>query len=70
MRDLGCPRESISADEVIKIEPALASIRDKIVGGDYTATDESGDVYKLTTGLAKKPKKPASTSSSIPPSRA
>ena len=54
MRDLGCPRDSISADEVIRIEPALASIRDKIVGGDYTATDESGDVYKFTTGLAKK----------------
>lgn len=54
MRDLGCPRDSIGADEVIRIEPALATIRDKIVGGDFTATDESGDVYKLTTGLAKK----------------
>ena len=54
MRDLGCPRDSISADEVIKIEPALVSIRDKIVGGDFTQTDESGDVYKFTVGLAKK----------------
>jgi D-amino-acid dehydrogenase len=54
MRELGCPRNSISADEVIRIEPALARIRDTIVGGDYTATDESGDVYKFTTGLAKK----------------
>ena len=54
MRDLGCPRNSISADEVIKIEPALARIRHKIVGGDYTATDESGDVYKFTSGLATK----------------
>lgn len=54
MRDLGCPRHSISADEVIKIEPALAGIRDKIVGGDFTETDESGDVYKFTDGLAKK----------------
>ncbi len=54
MRDLGCPRDSISAEEVVRIEPALASIRDKIVGGDYTATDESGDVYKFTTGLAAK----------------
>ncbi|RJF97983.1 D-amino acid dehydrogenase [Noviherbaspirillum saxi] len=52
MRDLGCPRDSIGADEVVRIEPALASIRDKIVGGDFTATDESGDVYKFTTGLA------------------
>lgn len=54
MRDLGCPRDSISTDEVIRIEPALARIRDKIVGGDFTANDESGDVYKFTSGLAKK----------------
>ncbi len=54
MRDLGCPRDSIGADEVVRIEPALASIRDKIVGGDFTATDESGDVYKFTSGLARK----------------
>ncbi|KIF83325.1 D-amino acid dehydrogenase [Noviherbaspirillum autotrophicum] len=54
MRELGCPRQSIGADEVVRIEPALAKIRDKIVGGDYTATDESGDIYKFTTGLAHK----------------
>jgi D-amino-acid dehydrogenase len=54
MRDLGCQRDSIGADEVVKIEPALASIRNKIVGGDFTATDESGDIYKFTTGLAQK----------------
>lgn len=54
MRELGCPRESIGADEVVKIEPALARIRDKIVGGDFTSTDESGDVYKFTSGLARK----------------
>lgn len=54
MRDLGCPRDSIGADEVVRIEPALARIRDKIVGGDFTATDESGDVYKFTSGLARK----------------
>ena len=54
MRDLGCSRNSISADEVVKIEPALAGIRDKIVGGDFTQTDESGDVYKFTVGLANK----------------
>lgn len=54
MRELGCPRNTITTDEVIRIEPSLASIRDKIVGGDFTATDESGDVYKFTTGLAAK----------------
>ncbi len=54
MRELGCPRQTIAADDVVRIEPALASIRHKIVGGDYTATDESGDVHKFTTGLAAK----------------
>lgn len=53
MRELGCPRESISADEVVRIEPALAASRDKIVGGDFTATDASGDIFKFTRGLEK-----------------
>jgi D-amino-acid dehydrogenase len=54
MRELGCPRNPVSADDVIRIEPALAGMRDKIVGGDFTATDESGDIYKFTTALAAK----------------
>jgi D-amino-acid dehydrogenase len=53
MRDLGCPRETVSAEEVLKIEPSLAPVRHKIVGGDFTATDESGDVHKFTIGLAE-----------------
>ncbi|NEX60966.1 D-amino acid dehydrogenase [Noviherbaspirillum galbum] len=52
MRDLGCPRQSIGPDEVVRIEPALAGMRGRIAGGDYTETDESGDVYQFTTGLA------------------
>ncbi len=54
MRELGCPRDSITADDVVRIEPALAGIRHRIVGGDFTETDESGDVYKFTNGLAAK----------------
>ncbi|MFZ6848298.1 D-amino acid dehydrogenase [Undibacterium sp. RuRC25W] len=54
MRELGCPRVSISADEVVQREPALAGVRQQIVGGDFTETDESGDVYQFTTGLARK----------------
>lgn len=54
MRELGCPRETIDADAVVKLEPALAHMRHRIVGGDYTATDESGDIYKFTTALAGK----------------
>ncbi|MFC7297694.1 D-amino acid dehydrogenase [Herminiimonas aquatilis] len=54
MRDLGCPRVPMSADEAIKLEPALAQIRAQIVGADFTETDESGDIYKFTTALAGK----------------
>jgi D-amino-acid dehydrogenase len=54
MRTLGCPRNSLDADEVVRVEPALSHLRNKIVGGDFTATDESGDVYKFSTALAAK----------------
>jgi D-amino-acid dehydrogenase len=52
MRELGCPRMTIDADEVVRIEPALAAARARLVGGDFTASDESGDVYKFTSQLA------------------
>jgi D-amino-acid dehydrogenase len=54
MRDLGCARNTISTDEAIELEPALAGIRAQIVGGDYTASDESGDIHKFTQGLFAK----------------
>jgi D-amino-acid dehydrogenase len=52
MRELGCPRMTIDADEVVRIEPALVAVRAKLVGGDFTSTDESGDVHKFTSQLA------------------
>jgi D-amino-acid dehydrogenase len=52
MRDLGCPRMTIDAVEAVRIEPALAPIRRRLVGADFTASDESGDVYRFTTQLA------------------
>lgn len=52
MRDYGLDRRVVSADEVIAIEPALAPHRASIVGGDYTATDESGDVHAFTVQVA------------------
>jgi len=54
MTSLGCPRNSIDVEEVVRIEPALASIKDKLVGGDYTPGDEHGDSRAFTIGLAKK----------------
>ncbi|NYT69969.1 D-amino acid dehydrogenase [Pusillimonas noertemannii] len=53
MRDFGLDRRIVTADEVVQIEPALAPARATIVGGDYTADDESGDIYLFTTALAR-----------------
>ncbi len=43
MRELGCERRVISADEAVRIEPALEHIRARLAGATYTAEDESGD---------------------------
>ncbi|HUK05249.1 MAG TPA: D-amino acid dehydrogenase [Burkholderiales bacterium] len=40
-------------DECIAIEPAVASLKNRLAGGNYLPDDESGDAYKFTTGLAK-----------------
>lgn len=53
MRDYGVDRRVVSADEVIAIEPALAPVRQTIVGGDFTVDDESGDAFLFTQQLAK-----------------
>ncbi len=53
MRELGCERRVISADEAVAIEPALASMRSRLAGATYTAEDESGDARKFTIELAR-----------------
>jgi len=52
MRELGCDRRSIPADQVVALEPALAAIAGEIVGADYCAEDESGDAHAFTIQLA------------------
>lgn len=52
MREYGCDRKVISNAEAIAIEPALASIKDKIAGATYTEADESGDAHQFTQRLA------------------
>jgi len=52
MRTLGCERQVISADEAVKIEPALAHIRPQLAGATYTAEDESGDANQFARELA------------------
>lgn len=53
MRELGCDRRTITSSEAVAIEPALSSLKDRIVGADYCAQDESGDVFRFTTALAE-----------------
>jgi len=53
MRDLGCDRQVIGAERAVELEPALAPIRDRIVGATYTSADESGDARKFTQSLAR-----------------
>ena len=53
MRALGCERQVISADEAVRIEPALAHIRPQLAGATFTAEDESGDANQFTRELAK-----------------
>jgi D-amino-acid dehydrogenase len=53
MRDYGLDRRVVTADEVIAIEPALAPHRASIVGGDFTESDESGDVHAFTAQVAQ-----------------
>jgi D-amino-acid dehydrogenase len=53
MREYGCERQIMSPAECVALEPALKSCRLGIIGGAYTASDESGDACKFTQQLAK-----------------
>ncbi|MDF1486252.1 D-amino acid dehydrogenase [Ramlibacter sp. H39-3-26] len=53
MRELGCERRVISADEAVAIEPALAHVRPQLAGATFTAEDESGDANRFTRELAR-----------------
>jgi D-amino-acid dehydrogenase len=52
MRQFGCERYPVDADKCVEIEPALSAARPLLVGGDYTAADESGDARVFTQNLA------------------
>jgi D-amino-acid dehydrogenase len=50
----GIPYEVLDREGCIRMEPALAAAREKIVGGLLTPKDETGDCFKFTNGLAEK----------------
>jgi D-amino-acid dehydrogenase len=53
MRALGCDRVVITADEAVRIEPALRHIRAKLAGATYTSQDESGDANRFARELVE-----------------
>jgi D-amino-acid dehydrogenase len=54
MRQHGVDRRVLSRDEVLQVEPALQGFAEHIVGGTYTASDESGDARSFTQALARR----------------
>ncbi len=53
MRDVGVDRRILDVDEIIALEPALASVRHELAGGDYNSDSESGDAWLFTQALAE-----------------
>ena len=53
MRRHGVARRVVSRDELLRIEPALRGFADRIVGGTYTESDESGDCRVFTQELLR-----------------
>lgn len=54
MRKYGVSRRVVSTAELLAIEPAFKSFAHRIVGGTYTASDESGDARVFTQALARR----------------
>jgi D-amino-acid dehydrogenase len=54
MQRHGIERRVVSRDELLAIEPALRGFGAHIVGGTYTASDESGDACRFTQALARR----------------
>ena len=54
MRRHGVDRRVLTSDEVLAIEPALASFGPSLAGGTYTPSDESGDARVFTQQLARR----------------
>lgn len=54
MQKYGVARRVVNTAELLAIEPALQSFCHRIVGGTYTASDESGDARLFTQALAER----------------
>lgn len=54
MARYGLERQMLDAAACVALEPALAGASHLLVGGDYTASDESGDAHLFTRALAER----------------
>ncbi len=52
LQEFGVPHTLLDIDGVVEAEPALAVVRDKLLGGLHLPNDETGDCYLFTTRLA------------------
>ncbi|MGB8432883.1 MAG: D-amino acid dehydrogenase, partial [Burkholderiales bacterium] len=50
--EFGCEPDVKTPAECVAIEPALAHVRERLAGGTFTSSDESGDAHKFTQSLA------------------
>ncbi len=53
LREHGVPHDLLDRDQLARHEPALASVREKFVGGLRLPGDETGDCLKFTRELAE-----------------
>lgn len=53
LKEYGVPYELLDADGCVRAEPALARVKEKIVGGLRLPNDETGDCFKFTQRLAE-----------------
>ena len=51
---LGVPFEHLDPDGCVRVEPALAAVKDKLLGGLRLSGDETGDCQMFTQNLAEK----------------
>ncbi|MBJ9424300.1 D-amino acid dehydrogenase [Acinetobacter seifertii] len=53
LQECGVSYELLNANELGRVEPALANAQDKLVGGLHLPNDETGDCYLFTNALAQ-----------------
>jgi len=52
LAEFGCDIEPQTPQQIVTLEPALAPLQARLVGGDFTPHDESGDALLFTQQLA------------------